>query len=421
MNHDLSYYRKIQGLQGTTSAKEAEIRRIRTDYTQEFDTWLDPEDVTINGVPSKLLVVKTAKADVKKASVKPDATLSYGDIIGWLGTYWIVDELDADNRIYNKGKMRQCNLLLKWMSESGAVISRYCVFGDAAKFSDGVKQTSQITTVDSTLTIRIRTDSEVAKLKHNSRFLIGNPAFVYEMLRSGTHPPAYELTKAVPVSDTRNGAGYTDLIVKETEYSDTTDNPFLMIANYYNSNDTYAITISNTTSPLSLAVGADFELAATVTKNGNIDQSAIWWYSSDESVATVDQDGKITAVAEGSCVITAQVAAAKQKITVNVQEVSESAEIRIFIPSGETTIPFGNTLLVEFSAYENGEVVPTVFTCSISENALPVATIASTGSGFAIIRVANVEAYIGEEFLLTVSSNELSTSASVLLKIVGWF
>ena len=52
------------------------------------------------------------------------------------------------------------------------------------------------------------------------------------------------------------------------------------------------------------AKGETVQLTATVVPAGAIDKS-VTWSSSDTSVATVDANGKVTAVAEGNCIITA--------------------------------------------------------------------------------------------------------------------
>ena len=54
---------------------------------------------------------------------------------------------------------------------------------------------------------------------------------------------------------------------------------------------------------LSLIVGAEETLTATVLPE-NADNKAVTWSSSDESVATVDANGKVKAIAIGEAVIT---------------------------------------------------------------------------------------------------------------------
>jgi hypothetical protein len=417
MIHDLSYYKKIQGLHGTTSAKEAEIRRIKTDYKQEFDTWLDTENVSINGTNSQLLITKTSKDDVKKVSAKPDATLSLGDTVGWCGAYWLVDELDADNRIHNKGKMRRCNLLLKWKNESGTVISRYCVCGDASGL--GLDEKPQITTVDGIIKIRIRTDEEVAKLKRGKRFLIDTVSFVTEMLESGSHPLAYKVTKRDSVTGLQGSSGFTELTLAEAEYSQDTDNPHLMIADYYTPTDTYTVSITNATSPLLLELEGTFQLEFSATKNGSaVNQTLVSFISSDESVATVSSTGLVTAVDTGSCVITARYEKATVQLTVNVAETASAAEIHILNPDGETAIVHGLSKTFGVEIFENGEPSEEEFTATISGVDGVTVTVVNGG---VVVSVPDDEALIGEAFVLTVACSVLAVSTTLNLTVRGWF
>ena len=53
--------------------------------------------------------------------------------------------------------------------------------------------------------------------------------------------------------------------------------------------------------------GESFQIDATVIPENATDK-ALWWLSSDETVATVDGDGYVTVLKDGSCVITATAA-----------------------------------------------------------------------------------------------------------------
>lgn len=62
--------------------------------------------------------------------------------------------------------------------------------------------------------------------------------------------------------------------------------------------------ISLNKSTTSIAVGNDETLTATLTP-ANTTYDTVTWSSSDTSVATVDDDGEVTAVHTGTAVITA--------------------------------------------------------------------------------------------------------------------
>ena len=65
-----------------------------------------------------------------------------------------------------------------------------------------------------------------------------------------------------------------------------------------------SVTLNKTTT--SIKVGANETLTATVTPEGA--SQTVTWSSSDDTKATVDASGKVTAVAEGTATITAKTA-----------------------------------------------------------------------------------------------------------------
>ncbi len=69
---------------------------------------------------------------------------------------------------------------------------------------------------------------------------------------------------------------------------------------------------------VSLEVGATLTLTATVSPD-NADNKTVTWSSSDEAVATVDENGKVTAVAVGNVTITAKAGdkTAECKVTIS--------------------------------------------------------------------------------------------------------
>ena len=81
--------------------------------------------------------------------------------------------------------------------------------------------------------------------------------------------------------------------------------------------DVESVSLSNT--ELKIKVGEYKTLTATIKPTNATDKN-IKWSSSDEGVATVDSNGKITAVGAGSTVITASVGGKSAKCKVTVEE-----------------------------------------------------------------------------------------------------
>ncbi len=122
-------------------------------------------------------------------------------------------------------------------------------------------------------------------------------------------------------------------VTDETVYTDSEGNKYYKVTGYnskgvlvsgYSTAANIYLNKRNVTSiavvkdDITLAVGDNYEVLTVVTPADAIDKE-LSWISSDETVATVDQSGVITAKAKGSATITARAAGGtERKITVTV-------------------------------------------------------------------------------------------------------
>lgn len=417
MIHDLDYYRKIQGLNGTNTRKEADLRLIKSELTRDFYNSIDCESVEINGEDSDLLITKSADATIKNITSKPDDALYLGDIVNWCDTNWIVDTIDADNRITNHGKMRRCNVTLKWLDENRVVHAYPGFCEDATKYGEGVTGGKIMQVPDFQIKVKVHLDEHSVKINRNKRFLLDASQYLPQIDVSGEHPSAFTVTRRNVLSGSHNGHGYAELTLVESAYSEN-DNPTLMIADYYNQDDVYVLTVSDD-SNLTVARGKTYTLTCSATLNGiALDQTIFLFTSSDTSVATVSTAGKITGISNGTCVILVKAGNATQQINLTVEASSSTASIKIF--AGDATIVYGQSKRIEFAAYQSGVEVSTTFSTSVS-SLLGVASITSSGPNYVVITTLDDEDLIGEEFTLTVSSESLSASTEQKFTVGGWF
>ena len=415
VTHDLNYYRKIQGVNDASTAKEAELRLIQSELLRDFENTLDCEDVKVNGVDTKLLITKATDLTIKNVSTKPNATIDLGDIVTWSNTNWILDTIDADTRINTKGKIRRCNTTLRWRDEKGTAHSYPAFCEDATKYSEGVSGGKMMEVPDFQIKAKIRLDANSAKLNRNKRFLLDAELYLPQIEASGNHVSAFKVTRRNVITGNQAGHGYVELTMVECAYSDR-DNPNLMIADYYDAEDEYEI--ATNVDEIVVAKGTQFTLVATATKNGAaIDQTSILFQTSDAGIATVSPSGVVRGVGNGTCVVTVKAGTARKEIATRVEASSATPSIKIF--SDNDTILYGQTKRIDFKAYLNGAETATTFSTSISN--ATAATIVESGSGFIVIRATDDGELVGTTFTLTVSSASLSATATKDFKIGGWF
>lgn len=102
---------------------------------------------------------------------------------------------------------------------------------------------------------------------------------------------------------------------------------------------------SITIEPVSLTLTVGESAALSASQNGEVAESTAYtWSSSDEAIATVTEDGAVTARAAGSCTITASLKDAPEKnaaITVTVTEAAEVKVTGISLSETEVTLTVG--------------------------------------------------------------------------------
>lgn len=231
MKHDLAYYRMIQGHDDAMSAKDAEIRMIKSELDRDFSASLDCENVQVNGTSQDLLITKTVDPTIKSITSRPSDVFNLGDIVGWLGTDWIVDAIDADNRITTRGKMRRCNVVLKWLDEDRKTLSYPAYCEDATKYSEGITAGKLLQVPDFQIKVKLHLDGNTVKLNRGKRFLLDAGQYASDMAAAGDHPSAYIITRRNVLTGNHSGHGYVELTLVETAFSER-DNAELMIADY---------------------------------------------------------------------------------------------------------------------------------------------------------------------------------------------
>lgn len=420
MKHDLAYYRMIQGHDDAMSAKDAEIRMIKSELDRDFSASLDCENVQVNNASQDLLITKNVDPTIKSITSRPSDVFHLGDIVNWLDTDWIVDAIDADNRITTRGKMRRCNVVLKWLDENG-VIRAYSGFcEDATKYSEGVTHGKMVELPDFQIKAKLHLDENSVKLNRGKRFLIDAGNYLQQIEASGNHVSAFEITRRNVIIGNHAGHGYVELTMVECAYSEQ-DNAEMMIADYYDPSDVYTLTIDNAESNISLAVGATYALTCTATKNGDpLNQTSIQFKSSDEDVAAIDAEGVIAAHSLGLATIAASVGSIKRTVELEVVESAEDYIIHIEPDGGSFEIPLGTSKNVNCSIYNGNTPLPYLLDFEIAVNP-ELATLDRVDDNSIRLIASDSAADIGKSFVLRVTEVGWAISKDATFTIRGWW
>lgn len=206
--------------------RDAVLRREQRFLAQKLPKHLSYHQATINGAPTPVAIINTDNMDIKHIISMPGENLPHGGLVDWMDNKWLIIEKDANNEVYTKAKMRQCNYLVKWINEAGMIIQRWCVVDDGTKYLTGEYGDRNYVVVrgDSRMSLTLPRDPETIKLNRKNRFLLDD----YD----SANTLAYRLTKPLKLGKNYGGEGVLAFVLSECNTEDS-DNLELNIPNYY--------------------------------------------------------------------------------------------------------------------------------------------------------------------------------------------
>jgi len=182
-------------------------------------------EVQINDVDQTVCIVHTAEMDQKKIYSLPGEHLEHGGIVTFADNKWLITEMDADNIIYDKGIMQQCNHVLRWISKDGTLKEKWCYVADGTKYLIGERTRELLTIGDARIAVTVGKDADTIELARGLRFLIDDTDSEAVL--------AYQITKPNKMFNVFNGKGVFRFILNEVQLTPN-DNKELRIADFYN-------------------------------------------------------------------------------------------------------------------------------------------------------------------------------------------
>lgn len=181
--------------------------------------------VRVNGVEQTLSITHRTTHTEKRVCAMPGEELKHGGLVEYNDSVWLITEVDTDNEIYQRGLMKRCNHVLRWISKDGKLKEKWCIVEDGTKYLIGEKSEEHITIGDARIAVTIGKDEDSIELDRGLRFLIDDEDIA--------HPTAYQITKANRFFNMTHGEGVFRFILNEVVLTDH-DNIKHRIADYSN-------------------------------------------------------------------------------------------------------------------------------------------------------------------------------------------
>lgn len=224
MNPWDSYVSRMEG-RGETR-RDATLRREQRTLGKEFADSLSYHSMRIDDEERQVMVINSDNLNIKTLCSMPGEDLRHGALVDWADNHWLVIARDANNELYTKVTIQQCNFLAKWVSKDGEVVKRWSIVEDGTKYLTGEYGDKNFILVrgDSRVTMTLPKDRETVRLDRDSRFLIDN--------EDSPNVLAYRLTKPFKLGSCYGGNGVLSYVLTECATEDT-DDLERRIPNYY--------------------------------------------------------------------------------------------------------------------------------------------------------------------------------------------
>jgi hypothetical protein len=290
-------------------------------------------------------------------------------------TYLILKTIDTREN-YDLSIMQVTNGVLKWLNSQGIIKESPFVLKLNPSVYPLDKDKVMVLPVEQRV-IFIQSNEDTRKIIKGQRFIFDERAW-----------------KVIGINRLQDGL--IELTLEEDAINPSVDNEELRICNYYGNVASYDVTILNGDT-INLTMGDTLQLIVQVKNNQDLVPSPlVTFYSSDESIAIVDQSGIVTPINKGVVTITALYENAQDSIQINITEqMVNNYTIEII---GNAEIKKGMTQTYSVRFYNNGKEIfdQAVFTLTSDDGVTPtqLATIESMNNNSCVIRAGKQIGYI---------------------------
>ena len=222
-------YEAMAKARGITQRDEV-LRREQHWLNSRLKNSLSYHHAIVDGTERDVAIINSDNLNEKMMFSLPGEDFNLGILVEWMDNHWLVVEKDANNEVYTKVKLLQCNYLLKWIEvdENGDphIMEQWCVIDDGTKYMTGeyADRMFIVTNGDTRIALTIGRNKHTAKFNRQTRILVDDPLSDNKM--------CFNLTKPLKVGNRYNEEGCYKFVLSECNTTDY-DNFELMIPDYY--------------------------------------------------------------------------------------------------------------------------------------------------------------------------------------------
>lgn len=114
------------------TAPVGDMRKMRVNHTRaaiyrRIKNSPSFREVLIDGMEQGVSITHRQNLSEKRICALPGEHLKHGGIVEFSNHMWLITEVDADNEVYERGLMLQCNHILRWIGKDGKIKEKWCI------------------------------------------------------------------------------------------------------------------------------------------------------------------------------------------------------------------------------------------------------------------------------------------------------
>ena len=182
MTLDLNYYRMINGTYGLNNKREYDKLETKQYILDNFSENIAYENVKINDIDREVWIWSSSNELTNNSkelyiSCKPDEIYNVGDLVEFGGIKYLIVGVNSNNRIKIKGKMQECNNILKFydVNQNNILYEIPCIIVD--KITTSLQENKFLLTIDCDILVMIANNDTNNLISPNDIFKIGRYSY----------------------------------------------------------------------------------------------------------------------------------------------------------------------------------------------------------------------------------------------------
>ncbi len=126
-----TYQNRIDAHGGTK--RNAALTREQRSLLNKTKDSLSFHTAIVDGEVRSVSIINSDNLNEKTMLSLPGEDFGCGGLVEWADNHWLISEKDANNEVYTKVKLLQCNYLLRWVDEKDEIHEQWCIIEDGTK------------------------------------------------------------------------------------------------------------------------------------------------------------------------------------------------------------------------------------------------------------------------------------------------